>query len=456
MQKEKSADSGPRSDIWERLLILLAGDMSSVAIDTWFNDCSIVELSPGEMILHTPTALKREIIEASFLPAVKKALEQLLPGVYNVRVFDDDGLKAHLSLKKERESEDEEYTFERFVVGASNKLAHAAALAVATGNVGQTYNPLFIYGDSGLGKTHLLRAIRNTTKLVHPDYKVVYVKGDDFTNDLVRALQLGRNDEFREKYRYANMFLMDDIHFIAGKRQTQEEFFHTFNTLYEAGRQIVLTSDRPPSEIAFLEDRLKTRFIWGVTADIYPPDYETRMAIIRNKAEELSFSLPDDVANYIAENMSANIRQLEGAVKKMKVYGELYGERGLTVQEAARQIKDMLREEKRAITAELIIEETAKFFALSPEDLKSAKRTQQIAHARQVSQYIIRTMLPESLSLSKIGEIFGGRDHTTVLSGIRNIEDSIKSGGAAAESVKDITSNIQTRVENSAGGGARR
>ncbi|MDR2615481.1 MAG: chromosomal replication initiator protein DnaA [Oscillospiraceae bacterium] len=455
MQTEKSADSGPRSDIWARLLTLLGGELSSVAIDTWFDECSIAELSPGELILHTPMSLKRDAIEAHFIPAIKNALEQLLPGEYAVRVFDDEGLRAHMNLKKEREGADDEYTFERFVVGTSNKFAQAAALAVATGRAGRDYNPLFIYGDSGLGKTHLLRAIRNTIGKAHPDYKIVYVKGDDFTNELIQALQVGRNIAFREKYRYANVFLVDDIHFIAGKNQTQEEFFHTFNTLHDAGRQIVLTSDRPPREIARLEDRLKTRFECGLLADISPPDYETRMAIIRNKATELCFRLPDDVAAYIADNMSANIRQLEGAVKKMKVYGELYGERGLTVQEAARQIKDLLRESERAITADLIIEETAKYFILSPEDLKGPKRMQTIAHARQISQYLIRTMMPKSLSLTKIGEIFDGRDHTTILNGVRNIENAIKNGGEAAQSVKDITSNIQTRVENAAGGGSR-
>ncbi|MDR0445573.1 MAG: chromosomal replication initiator protein DnaA [Oscillospiraceae bacterium] len=452
MQTTKKADTEIKSDVWARLLSFLGEELSSVTLDLWFRDCSIAELTPGELILHTPSEMARRSIEAHFLPNIRAALEKLLPGEYNIRIFDDEGLAAYFSLKKEHEDEDEEYTFERFVVGSSNKFAQAAALAVATERAGRDYNPLFIYGDSGLGKTHLLRAIRNTIGKSHPEYKIVYVKGDDFTNDLVRAIQAGRNLEFREKYRYANVFLVDDIQFIAGKQQTQEEFFHTFNTLYDAGRQIVLTSDRPPREIARLEDRLKTRFEWGLLADISPPDYETRLAIIMNKATELGFRLPDDVAHYIAENMSANIRQLEGAVKKMRAYGDLSGERGITIQEAARQIKDMLQEKERAITAELIIEETAKYFILQTEDLKGPKRTQAIAHARQISQYLMRTMMPGTMSLTKIGEVFE-RDHTTILSSVRNIEEAIKSGGDAAQSVKDITSNIQTRVENASGGG---
>ncbi|MDR1065591.1 MAG: chromosomal replication initiator protein DnaA, partial [Oscillospiraceae bacterium] len=323
----------------------------------------------------------------------------------------------------------------------------------ATGLAGRDYNPLFIYGDTGLGKTHLLRAIKNRIGKVHPEYKIVYVKGDDFTNDLVRSIQVGRNVEFREKYRYANVFLVDDIQFIAGKQQTQEEFFHTFNTLYDAGRQIVLTSDRPPKEIALLEERLKSRFENGLPADISPPDYETRIAIIKNKAKELGFLLPDDVAKYIAENISANIRQLEGAVKKMRAYSELYGAQEITVQEAARQIKDMLRDKESAVTPELIIEETAKFFNISSKDLKSPKRSREIVRARQVSQYLIKNML--SFSLSEVGKLFGGLHHTTVLNSVNNIEDAVRQGGKTSQSVKDITSNIQTRVENFSAGGPR-
>ncbi|MDR0839068.1 MAG: chromosomal replication initiator protein DnaA [Oscillospiraceae bacterium] len=439
-------DDNVKAEVWGRLLSLLGEKVSSVAIDTWFNDCELVELAAGELVLHTPSPYKRDVIDGNWIAPVKEALRQLLPGEYEVRVLDDAGLAARLDMQRELRGEDEEYTFERFVVGNSNKFAQAAALAVASEQPGRTYNPLFIYGQSGLGKTHLLRAIRRSLGLSHPEYNIVYVNGDDFTNDLVRAIQAGRNIEFREKYRYANVFLMDDIQFIAGKQATQEEFFHTFNTLYEAGRQIVLTCDRPPKEIAHLEDRLRTRFEWGLIADIQPPDYETRMAIIHNKARELGFALPEDVAEYISENMSANVRQLEGAVKKIRAYSDIYGERGLTVAEVTRQIKDMLRENERLITADIIIAETAKFFMLSPEDLKGPSRTRATAQARQISMYLMRTLTP--LSLADIGTIFGGRDHSTVINSVRNIEDNVRAGGDNVQTIRDITSNIQTRVES--------
>ena len=425
---EKREDKAVETEIWQRILMLLGRELSDVALDTWFSECKIVELTPGELILHTPSSFKRDIIENKYLTSIKEALRGLLPGEYAVLVLDDDGLESHISMQYEHPG-DSEYTFDRFVVGNSNKFAQAAALAVATGRAGRDYNPLFIYGESGLGKTHLLHAIRHTVQHEHADYKIVYVKGDDFTNDLVRALQAGRNMEFREKYRYANLLLVDDIQFIAGKQQTQEEFFHTFNTLYEAGRQIVLTSDRPPREIARLEDRLQTRFESGLLADISPPDYETRMAIIKNKAKELGFSLPEDVAVYIAENMSANI----------------YGDLGISVAEASRQIKDMLRENERAITADIIVEETSKFFMLSPDELRGPRRTKGTVQARHISWYLIRTMTP--LSLTDIGGLFS-RDHTTVLNGLRNIEKEVRAGTDIAQAVKDISSNIQIRVES--------
>jgi chromosomal replication initiator protein len=291
-----------------------------------------------------------------------------------------------------------------------------------------------------------LRAIRHAIRQKHPDYSIVYIKGDDFTNDLIFAVQTGKNIEFREKYRRANVFLMDDIQFIAGKQQTQEEFFHTFNTLYESGRQIVLTSDRPPNEIAKLEDRLRSRFESGLMADIQPPDYETRMAIIRNRAREFNFTLPDEVAHYLADNLSANIRQLEGAVKQIYAFNGIKGTEGLTVAEVTRRIKDMIRETERAVTADLIVEETAAYYQLTAADLRGPRRTRNTAHARQVAMYLIRTLTP--LSLTDIGAIFAGRDHTTVLSAIRNIESELKTSSDFVQTIKDITANIQSKAES--------
>ena len=436
-----------RGEIWSRIIELLSVKLSSVAIGTWFNDCRLVDLTTSEAYIHTPSAYKRDIIETKFTLVIRDALRQLMSGEVDVFILDDEGLAAHIATAEEKQAEDEYHTFERFVVGSSNKFAHAAALAVATEKSGREYNPLFIYGSSGLGKTHLLRAIRNTLRIAHPNYNIVYVRGDEFTNQLIHAIQSGKNVEFRDKYRNAHVFLMDDVQFIAGRERTQEEFFHTFDTLHTAGRQIVLTSDRPPKEIARLEDRLRTRFEGsGLMADIQPPDFETRMAIILNKARELGFALPDDVAYYIADNMSANVRQLEGTVHKIRAYADFYGIENVTVTEVSKQIRDLMRENEKKITAELIIAETARYFQLSPDDLKGHSRTRAMVQARQISQYLMRTMTP--LSLKDIGEAFNGRDHTTVLNGVRNVENDVKKGGEAALSVKDITSNIQTIAES--------
>lgn len=431
------------ADVWSRILEILAQDLTTTAIQTWFDDCRAIDLSDSRLVLYVPSDFKKDVIEGRFLGFVKSALGELFSGEMDVVLLGEGGLDAYKDGKKTPPSEGEEFTFERFVVGNSNKFAHAAALAVAEGEK-KNYNPLFIYGDSGLGKTHLLHAIRHAIAKKHPEYHIVYVKGDDFTNELILALQVGKNVEFREKYRNADLFLMDDIQFIAGKISTQEEFFHTFNTLYESGRQIVFTSDRPPDEIARLEDRLKTRFQSGLLADIQPPDYETRMAIIRNKANQLGLILPDDVCNYIAENITANVRQIEGAVKKVMAYRDLMDD-NITVTSVAKAIKDMFKERTEFIpTADMIIEETAKYFSLTPEDLKGQRRTRNTALARQISMYLIRQLT--NLSLKDIGDYYQGRDHTTVLSSIRRVEGNIAESTDFSQTLRDISSNINAKV----------
>jgi len=431
------------SDVWNRVLKILGNELTSTAIATWFDDCRAVDISDNRLVLYTPSNFKKDVIEGRFLKSLKSALEELFSGDFDVVILGE----GELDTFKPKDSPgydpaEEEYTFERFVVGNSNKFAHAAAKAVAEGQI-KNFNPLFIYGDSGLGKTHLLHAIRHAVTKKHPEYNIVYVKGDDFTNELIQALQVGKNVEFREKYRSADLFLMDDIQFIAGKIQTQEEFFHTFNTLYEANRQIVFTSDRPPNEMTRLEDRLKTRFESGLLADIQPPDYETRMAIIKAKAQQLGLVLSDEVCNYIAENMTSNVRQIEGAVKKVMAYRDLMND-SITVSSVAKAIKDMFKEKTEFIpTSDMIIDETAKFYSLTSEDLKGQRRTRNTALARQVSMYLIRKLT--NLSLKDIGELYDGRDHTTVLSSIRRIENEIKTSAAFSQTIKDITANINSR-----------
>lgn len=432
------------ADVWANVLKIMSEDLTATAISTWFDDCHAIEISNNRLFLHTPSVFKKSIIEGRFIGSINSALGEIFSGDYEVIILDDDGYNA---MAESSDKPDylgiDEYTFEHFVVGNSNKFAHAAALAVAEGQQKQNYNPLFIYGESGLGKTHLLYAIRHAVEMKHPNYNIVYVKGEDFTNELIKAIQQGKNVEFRDKYRGADLFLMDDIQFIAGKIETQEEFFNTFNALYELGKQIVFTSDRPPQEIYRLEDRLKTRFESGLLADIQPPDDALRIAIIRNKSEQLGVVLPDDVTYYIADNLSSNIRQLEGAVKMIIAYRDIMDD-DITVASVTKRLKDMFKGNKDLIpTIDRIIAETAKFYALTPEDLKGQRRTRDTALARQIAMYLIRKLT--NYSLKDIGHEFEGRDHTTVLSSIRRIEATIEDSPDLSRIIRDITSNINSR-----------
>ena len=332
------------------------------------------------------------------------------------------------------------YTFDRFIVGNSNKFAHAAAVAVAE-RPGKTYNPLFIYGNSGLGKTHLLLAIGQAIHEREPNRKIAYVKGDEFTIQLVKSIKDGTAEDFRTKYRNVDLFLVDDIQFIAGKQQTQNEFFHTFNNIYEAGHQIVITSDRPPLEMSLLDDRLRTRFEGGLMADIQPPDLETRMAITRNKAAQLGLILSDDAVEYIASNITANIRQLEGVIKRLTAYKEILDDI-ITIDSVKRAIKDVIRIGISIPTPERIIRETSRYYSLKEEDLRGQNRSKNTAIARQVSMYLMRSLT--NLSLKDIGAEYEDRNHATVLSSIRKVEDLLKTDPAMAGTVRDITSNINT------------
>ena len=336
-----------------------------------------------------------------------------------------------------------QFTFDNFIVGNSNRFANAAAVAVAE-KPADSYNPLFIYGPSGVGKTHLLYAIANEIHKAHPDYNIVYIKGDQFTNELINALREGKNNEFRLKYRGADLFLVDDIQFIAGKDSTQEEFFHTFNNLYESHKQIVLTSDRPPHEMVRLEDRLRTRFEWGLLADIQPPDYETRMAIIKNKAVHLGFDIPDDVCNYIAENITNNVRQIEGTVKKIKAFKELDG-MVLDVPNVSRAIKDMFKGKAENLpTPALIVSEVCQYYNIEEQVLRSTLKNKNTAEARQVAMYLIRTMT--NLSLPEIGREFA-RDHTTVMHGLKKVEQTLQNSASPLnDTIRDITANINNKL----------
>lgn len=334
-----------------------------------------------------------------------------------------------------------DYTFENFIVGPNNKFAHAAALNVASAR-SDSWNPLFIYGASGLGKTHLLFAIQYEIAKNHPDYKISYVDGDKFTNEIIEAIQNKKMNEFHDKYRTVDVLLVDDVQFIGGKESTQEEFFHTFNTLYNAGKQIVLASDRPPREIKSLDDRLRTRFEWGLTADIQPPDFETRVAIIRRKASLLNFEIPDDVAEFIANQLKNNIRQLEGAVKKMNAYYLLEGIQPV-IGAAQNAIRDILNEtQPLPVTIEKITSEVARTYNVSPEDIRSRKRSANISTARMVAMYCVREIT--GISMEEIGSQFGGRDHSTVVYACNTIQTRISNDTHLKETVEDIIKNVRS------------
>ena len=335
-----------------------------------------------------------------------------------------------------------EFTFENFIKGPSNQFAFAAAQAVAA-NPSGAYNPLFIYGGSGLGKTHLLTAIQTEIKRTHPDFVIMYVTCEQFTNELIAAIRAGSTEDFRMKYRVADLLLVDDIQFIAGKKQTQEEFFHTFNTLYESGRQIVLTSDRPPREMTQLEDRLQSRFVSGLMVDVAPPDFETRLAIIKNKAAMLGVKLPDEIYGYIAENVTANVRQIEGTLNKLLAYRDLLGDQ-VDEQSVGRAVRDMLQKSNEYIPSpSVIISYICKYFSVEEDVLRGQRRGRNEVNARQIAMYLIRRMT--NLSLNDIGKEFGDRDHTTVLHSLDKVEKQMRTDPAFAEVVKEITTNINAK-----------
>ena len=429
-------------DIWQKVLDILAQQLTPTAMETWFSDCTPVELDDCRLVLSTGSEFKQDIIQKRFGERIKAALYDLFAEEFELLVLTEEEANDLPTQKDTVNSLPEMagYTFDHFIVGNSNRFAHAAAVAVAD-NPGKTYTPLFIYGNSGLGKTHLLLAIGNAIHQREPKKSIVYIKGDEFTNQLVRAIKNGTTEDFHNKYRNVDLFLVDDIQFIAGKQQTQNEFFHTFNSIYEAGNQIVITSDRPPLEMATLDDRLRTRFEWGLMADIQPPDLETRMAITRNKAAQLGLMLSDDAVSFIAENITSNIRRLEGVIKKLTAYKEILNE-VITIESVKRAISDVKKEGIFVPTPEIIIRETARYYQLDEAEIRGQSRSKNTTMARQISMYLIRTLTDSSLQA--IGEMYENRNHATVLSSIRKVENLLKTDQKTGIVVRDITSNINS------------
>ncbi|MBD5150006.1 MAG: chromosomal replication initiator protein DnaA [Oscillibacter sp.] len=428
------------SDIWAMILDRLREDLSETTIKTWFDETTVVALEGNELILHCPNAFKRTNIQDRFLPNIEAGLKDIFSSDMTVVLLDDAALQQRQDPQENKTTsimDSGEFTFETFVVGPSNQLACSAARAVADAP-GQHYNPLFIYGSSGLGKTHLLYAIAHGIRQRSPSAKILYIKGDEFINDFVESVRSGKAGEFRVKYREADLMLVDDIQFVAGKVETQNEFFHTFNTLYESKKQIVLTSDRPPQEMALLDDRLRTRFEWGLMADVQQPVLETRVAIVKNKAANLGLILSNEVANYIANKITSNVRQLEGTVHKIKAFHDL----GIEIDQATvdRAIQDMIRSNEFTITPDNIIKEVCRYFRVEEDQIRGPSRSRDILNARQIAMYLIRRMT--SLSLDDTGKLFGGRDHSTTLNGVTKVENRMKNDNTYAETVKAIITNI--------------
>ncbi len=426
--------------LWENVKAELKKNCSETIYSVWFHELAL-DTFDGDSVVLTDDPFRCKIINEKFIPLLEETFEKIMGFKVTVTVMPkQEKTKKGEPQKEFKFSDSNECTFENFIVGDSNKFAHAASLAVAS-DPGNTYNPLFIHGNSGLGKTHLLNAICNEILKNNPDAYIIYVRSEDFMNELIDYLQNKKDTSvFHNKYRNADVLLVDDVQFIAGKTSTELEFFHTFDTLVKAKSQIVLTSDRPPKEMATLEERLRNRFESGLIADIQPPDLETRVAIINSKAESLGIEIPSSLVLFIAEKIKSNIRQLEGAVKKMKAYIEL-GE-GANLGTAQKAIRDIFSEgDPTPVLIDKIIDEVARTYGVSVADIKSKKHDAKYVFPRHVAMYIIREMTP--LTNRKVAELFGLSDHTSVLYAYKKISTDKDHNYSLKTIIADIMKNVQ-------------
>ena len=431
-------------DIWNIVFDELSKKYTDAVMELWFNNFELVYLDDEKAFITTTSDGFVDLLNKKYAPEIETIFENTLNFQIRVRIFAKSSFILEKVLTEYTENtintsspdilndsiqnetisssfvSEKDYTFENFIVGSSNKLAHAASVAVA--NHPTAYNPLFLYGASGLGKTHLMKAIANEVHRTRPNFNIIFVKGEDFTNELVRSIEKKTTSKFKDKYRNADMLLIDDIQFIAGKVATQEEFFHTFNSLYDAGKQIILTSDRPPKDIQHLEERIQSRFEGGLIVDIQPPDTELRIAILKRKAQIMNVKLSDDVLTFLGENVKSNIRQLEGVIKKLGAYSFVNGTI-ITVDIARSVLSGVITGTvPPALVAEQIIESISKRYNISVEDIRGKKRTNEIALPRHIAIYVIRRVT--NISLQNTAKIFG-RDHTTILASVDVIKNKM-------------------------------
>ena len=430
--------------IWKKVLEELGKEISAVSYDSWIKPICLEAIDEDKITLKVPFSVNKNMIMTKYFSLIESCIEAVTSRKFDIEVIvDDDGAEIGMVDPITVENTlNSKYTFSSFVVGNNNNLAYVASLAVAE-RPAKTYNPLFLYGGSGLGKTHLMQAIGNHYLENYPKKKVLYTTSEKFTYELVTAIREKTNQAFRNKYRNVDLLLIDDVQFFANKELAQEEFFHTFNALFEKDKQIVLTCDRLPSEIPQLEERLKTRFNSGLLADVQPPDYETRMAILKNKIQSEYLSVDEEIVEFIADSVKSNVRDLEGAVKRILVYAGIKRTNEISMELATAALRDILATQpKRAITAALIINEVEKYYRLSKGSLVSKKRSKEVALPRQVGMYICRELLDDP-SFPKIGEEFGGRDHTTAMHNVKKISQDIEIDTELKETVREIISNIK-------------
>lgn len=442
------------SDLWQQILSIINTKLSKPSFDTWFKATKIVSLNDRSIVISAPTTFAVEWLESRYTKLVSTTVYEFLGRQVDVSfVIEESAAPEQTQVYKEPpapvQAEESvsnmlnpKYTFDTFVIGSGNRFAHAASLAVAEAPA-RAYNPLFLYGGVGLGKTHLMHAIGHYILEHSPSSKVVYISSEKFTNEFINSIRDNRAESFRNKYRNIDILLIDDIQFIAGKESTQEEFFHTFNALHEERKQIIISSDRPPKEIPTLEERLRSRFEWGLITDIQPPDLETRIAILRKKAKAENLDIPNEAMMYIANQIDTNIRELEGALIRVVAYSSLINQ-DITTHLAAEALKDIIPSSRpKMITIQDIQQKVGEYYNLRLEDFKARKRTKAIAFPRQIAMYLSRELT--DFSLPKIGDAFGGRDHTTVIHAHEKISQQLKTD----QDLYKVINNITEKVKNS-------
>ena len=427
------------NEIWSDFLPVIEEECTPVAFNTWIKTLVPISCDNGLLVLKTTNEINKKFIYKRYEELIRQTFK-IITGIYpELKIVVESQQEEESSKRPEPQNKYDKYTFDNFIVGGSNQMAQAVCVAVADEPEDVQYNPIFIYGGVGLGKTHLIHAIKNYINENNPEVKIALVTSENFTNELVDSIRENRSSEFREKYRNIDVLLIDDIQFIAGKKSIEEEFFNTFNVLHESNKQIVITSDRPPEEIKTLEERLISRFRWGLQCDIQPPDFDTKLAILKNKATEMNLDLDDQIFYKICESLNSNIRELEGALNKIMAYKSLVN-REITIELAEEALKEFGPKDTADITPEYIIEQCSKALGVPSAELYSDNRKKEISGARKTTMFIIREIL--GLSFPKIGALFG-KDHSTAMYAIKSVENQISADPALKMDIREIIKNIK-------------